>query len=122
MAGHTGILATSNQITYLAGANVNATYVAEAYVNVYVALAEGLINTATRFNWCDVYAGLDSDVQGVLAMATSAKTAQMIIQADPSGMPSREAETRLDYLENLFQNCIEVLRDIKNREWVKDQT
>jgi hypothetical protein len=114
----TGILATTAQIQHMAGANCSAVSNVEAYTNVYVALAEGIVNTLTRENWCDSYTGLNTDVKGVLALATASKAAQMVINYDLSGMGGREAETRLDFLENVFNNCIKILQDIIAKDFV----
>lgn len=113
----TGILATTAQIQYMAGANVSATSSAEGYTNTYVALAEGAINVLTRRNWCDAYGALNTDVKGVLAQAAASYSAMMVINYDLSGMTAREAETRLDFLRDCFERCIRILQDIKAQDF-----
>jgi len=115
----TGILATTAQIQYKAGAKASATSKAEGYTNTYVAMAEGVINSMTNYNWCDAYAGLDSDVKGVLADAASNLAAIYVIQYDMSGYTTRmEAETMCDILYAMFLNDIEILKKAANRDFI----
>ena len=115
----TGILATTAQIQYKAGANASSTSKAEGYTNTYVAMAEGVINTMTKYNWCDAYSSLNTDVKGILADAASNLAAMYVINYDMSGFSSRqEAETMLDVLYNGFTRDIEILKEIKNQDFM----
>jgi hypothetical protein len=116
-----GIMATTQQVLDKAGANVSSTSSAEAYTNRFVAQAEAVVNSLTRYNWNDDYAGLNVDVKGLLSDAVACYAAMMVIQYDMSGMSSREAETRLDFLRDAFERNIRALIDIKVRDFVKGE-
>ena len=117
----TGILATTQQILDKAGANVSATASAEAYTNRYVAQAESYINARTRYNWSDAYSGLNADVKGILADAAASFAAMMVINYDLSGIGSREAETRLDFLHDSLERNMRALEDIKVRDFINGE-
>ena len=61
-----GIFTKNADIQALAGVNANATEKLTAATDVYVLTVEGSINAATRFNWSDVFSGLNVDVKGIL--------------------------------------------------------
>ena len=116
----TGIFCTGTEVGRKAGAGVNSTAVTEAYTNDFIAQAESYINTATRYNWSDEYAGLNSDVKGILKMAASNLAAIFCIQYDMSGYTSRyEAETMCDILKTVANECIYILRDMKAQTFIK---
>jgi hypothetical protein len=50
--------ALGTPMTYLAGANVNATYVGAAYLAEFGLQAESIINTESGYNWSDWYTAL----------------------------------------------------------------
>lgn len=115
----TGILATTAQIQYKAGAGASSTSKAEAYTNIYVAMAEGVINTMTNKNWCDAYGTLNTDVKGILADAASSLAAMYVIQYDMSGFSSKaEAETMLNVLRDSFVRDVEILKLEANKDFV----
>lgn len=117
----TGIFATTAEIGYKAGSGKSSTSSAEAYTNSYVAQAESIINSATRYNWSDAYSGLNADVKGILKDAASNLAAMYVIQYDMSGYTSLgEAQTMLDLLRDAFERDIKLLIDIKTRDFVNE--
>ena len=96
---------------------MSATASAEGYLNLFCALAEGVINTMTKYNWNDAYSGLNTDVQGVLATACASYAAMMVINYDTSSMTAREAETRLDFLRDMFERSINVLEEVDKQKF-----
>src|SRR4030042_1400211 len=95
-----GTLCTNGNVVYKAGANVNATYSAEGYTNVYIKLAEGKICLDTRYDWVTNYASVSTIGKEILREAVSCYTAIDVINADPSGLPggSNEALTKINVL------------------------
>lgn len=110
---YTGIFCTELEIQYKAGANASAS-ITEALRNSFVEQAESAINTATRYNWTDKYATLNTDVKRVLSEAASNLAAIYCISYDMSGFTSRgEAESMVTILRDAYLRCLSVLRDIK---------
>ncbi len=120
--GDEGIFATTAEVQRKVGANVSATSNAEAFINQYMTEVESLINCAARFNFSDVYATLNADIKGVLKMAASAAAAMMVINYSTSGMPKREAETRLDVLQNQYNLAMAELKDIEVKDFMEDES
>ncbi len=111
-------LALSGAALFKAGANVSTALV-EADYDYALLQAEGAINTATRFNWIDVYSTLNVDVKFVLEEACSDLAAIYLIQYDMSGYTSRgEAESMITVLRDGFLRDISLLKDIKQQTFV----
>jgi len=107
-----GIFATTAEVARKAGANASAVSVAEAYVNDYMTQAESTINAVTRYNWSDNYAGLDSDVKGILKEAASNLAAIYVITYDMSGFTTRtEAEDMINVLRDGYLRALSILVD-----------
>jgi len=85
-----GTLCTQGNVAYWAGANVNATYTAEAYTNVYIKAAEGAICTETRYDWVTNYASVSTIGKEALRKATACLAAIDCVNADMSGFTSRQ--------------------------------
>lgn len=113
-----GIFATTEEVKRKAGANVSATSAVELYINDYMTQVESLINSDTKYNWSDAYSGLNVDVKGVLKLAASSKAAMMVISFDMSGMALAEAETRLDVLNDQYNQAIKELKVIATQDFV----
>ena len=115
----TGIFATTAEVQMKAGANASSVSNTELYINSFIAQAESEINTATRFNWSDVYSSLNDDVKRILKEAASNLAAMYVINYDLSGFSSRyEAETMLDVLRDGYVRALSLLRDIKTRDFI----
>ena len=113
-----GVFATTAEVQRKTGAQASSVSNVEAYINDFITQAESLINTETRFNWSDAYAGLDVDVKGILKMAASAKAAMLVINYDLTGFSSRERETMLDVLKDEYNMAIKLLREIKAKDFI----
>jgi hypothetical protein len=113
-----GIFATTAQIQAKAGSGASSVAKAEAYTNVYIAEAESYINSTTRHNWSDDYAGLNTDVKYLLREAASNIAAMYVIQFDMSGYTSlQEAQTMLSVLWDRTLKCIDLLKDWKVKDF-----
>lgn len=115
----TGIFATTAEVQRKVGAGANSTANAEAYINQFMTEAESFINATTRYNWSDAYSGLNVDVKGLLKEAASNIAASYVIQYDMGGYTSRnEAVTMINYLWARANECIQLLRDIKTKDFI----
>jgi hypothetical protein len=114
----TGILATTAQVQALVGANASTTFNAESYINTYVALAEGVVNTASAYNWCDAYATLNTDVKGILADTVGSYAAKKVINADPDAIGRTTAEFKINVLLDDFVRGINILKDLNARKFI----
>ena len=85
-----GTLCTNSNVQYWAGANANSTYTAEAYTNVYIKAAEGLVCLETRYDWVTNYSSVSTIGKETLRLAAATLAAISAIQADMSGYTSRQ--------------------------------
>lgn len=115
----TGILCTQTDVQYKAGAGASSTATAEAYTNAFIHMAEGVICATTRYNWCDVYSTLNSDVKGILRDVASSLAAMYCIQYDMGGFNSRvEAETQLDVLRDSVMRGLKLLESQEVKSFI----
>lgn len=114
----TGIFCTTADVQRKAGASASTTSNTETYINQFVGEAESLINCTTRFNWSDVYSGLNTDLKYILRDCASCLAAMMVIQYDMSGYQSRQAETMLDVLRDRAEKCLKLLEDQKTKVFI----
>ncbi|MEK7661936.1 MAG: hypothetical protein AAB355_00320 [Patescibacteria group bacterium] len=101
-----------------AGANASAVSNTEAYINQFMTEAESFINCSSEYNWSDAFSTLNVDVKGILKMAASCFAAMCVLNFDPSGIPSREFETRIDVLDYMMNKAIAELNKIKVRQFM----
>lgn len=111
------IFATTAEVARKAGDNASATSVAVAYVDDFMTQVESFINSATRYNWSDAYAGLDVDVKGVLKECASDLAAIYVLNYKPSGddgkMSRVEYEDRVNTLKDNALRALSILREIE---------
>jgi len=115
-----GIFATTAEVLRKAGARVSSVSSAEAYVNQYVADGESWINAVTGVNFSDLYAALNEDLRDVLKRWLVALAASDVIDYDTAGIGGREAETRLDFLDNQANKCQALLKDKIPTDFVRE--
>ena len=115
-----GIYCKFANITARVGTRASAVSNVVAWTDVIVLDVENMINVMTRKNWSDGYAALDVDVKYLLMDAASCMCAMYVIQYDMSGMPSREAETRLDFLRDSFYRDVGLLKDINMQTFMDE--
>ena len=95
-----GIFATTTEVQAKVGANASSVSNTESFINSYLSNAESEINSTVRFNFSDNYSTLNIDVKKILTNVSSAMAATDVLNYDFSAMDQREAETRLDVLNN----------------------
>jgi len=117
MPGDTGIYCTTAAVQAKAGSRCSATSNVEGWINTADLEAEGVINAFCGKVFATTpaaFAALPAAAKYLLSAAASSYVASMVIQYDMSGMPAREAETRLDFLRDNFWTCIKQLQDRAN--------
>ncbi|MFA5051311.1 MAG: hypothetical protein WC499_04325 [Patescibacteria group bacterium] len=85
-----GTLCGQTDVAKKAGANASATSVAEAYTNVFIKEAEGLLCTASRYDWVTNYASISTIGKEILRDAVASYSAVKVISYDMSGFTSRQ--------------------------------
>jgi len=115
-----GTFCTTEEVQRKTGASLSGTYInSEACINDFTAQAEGLINSATEYNWTDNYAALNDDVKGILKVAESAKAAMMVITYDIDEVGRTTAETMLDVLKDEWNIAITLLKKAAIRGFIQ---
>ena len=113
-----GIFATTAEVQRKVGVNVSSVSNTEAFINQYMTEAESWINAKTGVNYSDTFTSLNVDKKGLLKMAASCMAAVDVISYDTSGIPAREAETRIDVLTDKYQKAISMLKQKKASDFV----
>ena len=85
-----GTLASQPDVAKLAGANASSTSVAEAYTNVYIKEAEGLLCAKSRYDWVTNYASISTIGKEILRDAVASYAAVKVVLYDMSGFSSRQ--------------------------------
>lgn len=115
-----GTLCINADVLKKAGASASSTATAEAYTNVYIKMAEGLLCAAARYDWVTNYASVSTIGKEVLRDAASSYAAVMAINYQMSGFTSRqEALVMVNILWAQFQETLRLLReDNKYKDFV----
>lgn len=115
-----GIFATTLQVQRKAGVYASAVANTEAYINDYMFQVESVINATVRFNFSDNFAGLNTDVKGLLTSMASDMAASYVIAYDMSSFLSRaEAENKINILRDNYLRGLSVLRDRNVQTFMK---
>lgn len=85
-----GTLAINADVLKKAGANASTVSKAEAYTNVYIKEAEGLLCTASRYDWKTNYASISTIGKEILRDAVASYAAVKVINYDMSNFSSRQ--------------------------------
>lgn len=102
-----------------AGINANVVAKATAATDIYVEDVESMINCATRHNWSDSFASMNSRAQGLLIETGACLCAINVIAQDMSGFTSRiEAEDMINVLRDTALRNISIMRDKKTQEFM----
>lgn len=114
--------ALATEMVYKAGANVNATAVANAYTLAFGLMAESVINAASGFDWSAWYTSYSATYPHVAHLLVDAATnlgAIYIINYDMSGLLNiQEAVSRINVLYAAYLNDLALLKDEKSKDFV----
>jgi len=115
-------LCLSGAVLLKSGANASTYFTAgttsEARISALITQAESEVCVATRYNWIDIYGSLNVDVKYILESAVSNLAAMYVIQYGIEGYVSRSAETMLDVLHDAYIREVELLKDLKQRDFM----
>lgn len=115
-----GTLCINANVEHFSGANGSATADAEAYTNVYILEAEGIICAAARYDFVTNYALLTDRAKEFLRDATAGLAAISVISYDMSGYTSRiEAENMINILWAKWKQAKKLIEDQKFVTWSK---
>ncbi len=109
-----GTLCGQPDVEKYAGTKANATSVAEAYTNVYIKEAEGVIAGILRFDVVTNYTNFNSTSKELLREAAAVYAAIGVIAYDMSGYTSRiEAENMINICWAKWRTIRKIILDQK---------
>ena len=105
-------LTTSGAAVNKAGTHANSTICASGTALAkWSDDAEGYVESQTRRTWVANYTGLSTGIKGVLSDIVSSKVAMNIVAFDTTGYLTREADTLLNYNDDIVTKGLGVLKD-----------
>lgn len=111
-----GTLCGNTDVEKYSGLNANSTADAEAYTNVYILEAEGVIVALARFDFVGSYSDLTSIAKEFLREAAAVYAALGVIMYDMNSYTSRiEAEDMVNVLITKWETAKAI---ILNQDWV----
>ena len=115
-----GTLCINADVLKKAGLNANSTATAEAYTNVFIKMAEGILSTAARYDWKTNYSSISTIGKEILRDAASSYAAVLAMNYDMSGYTSRqETLVMVNILWAGFQKTIDLFeKDNDYRDFV----
>ena len=117
-----GIYCTLDDVQYKAGVKASATSKAEAYVTIYVGMAEAVINVACRRIFAvdaTAFSALPTGTRKILSDAASNLAAIYVINFDLSGFTTRlEAEDMVNILRDAFLRDLAILKEKEHQTFL----
>ena len=115
-----GITATEAEIDQKSGAGVSTSFT-DTMKTQALLMAEGRLNSETKFNWSDWYAlNPDVDLKHTVTSVTASLVAMDAINYDMKGYTSRlEAQTMLDVLDGIVKAGLRTLKEIDKKNWIE---
>ena len=114
-----GIFATTAEVQRKVGVGVSSVSNTEAFINQYMAEAESFINNVSGVNYSDSYTGLNEDTRDILKRWAVALAAIDVINYDTTGIGGREAETRMDVLSDIANQCKAEMKEKRGSDFLK---
>ena len=115
--------ALATEMAMKAGANVNSTATGATYTLAFGLMAEGIINTASGYNWSDWYTAYSAtypDVASLLVDAATNLGAIYIINYDMSGFTNiQEAVARINTLYQMYISAVALLKEEGKKDFVR---
>lgn len=110
---------TAQAIDY-AGSGANATITADTTtLTEWIEEAESHINIVAQYDFTTDFSNLSANFKNILRETAAAMTAQKIVMYDFSGyLGAREAETLLDFLENIIVRNLARIKDDNVQEYM----
>ncbi len=117
----TGTMCTLAEAVDKAGALASAISTNEIIANTSVLESESYINSATKYNWIDVYSTLNADVQKILNETTACLAAIKMAAYNFAGYSdNEEVELMINIYREIIERNIEILKDLDVQKWFED--
>ncbi len=117
----TETLCTAAMVSFMAGSNAPSISAGEA--TILINRAEGVIATTTRYDWVANYAAMGANTKKILEEAAAAYAAIDQIKYNASSYDSlKEAELMMNGNWTKYKECIKLLKDKVETDWLKQQT
>lgn len=118
-----GTLCINADVLKAVGEDINTTYTAEEFTNVYIKQAEGKISVASQYDWVTNYSGSSAIGKEFLRQLCAAIAGTESIKADMSGIQQlAEGQTRLNVLSDVISSGLSLLKDKDKIQFIKDGT
>ena len=115
-----GITATEAQIDQKTGSGVSTSYT-DTMKTQALLQAENRLNVITGVNYSDSFGSLNVDVSNMVTETTASIVAIEAILYDTSGYRSLlEAQTKIDYLDDVITKNLNLLKEKKNTDFITD--
>ncbi len=109
-------LTTSGAAVLKAGVHANAITTSGSSLAKWSDDAEGYVEATTRRKWVDNYTGLSTGIKGVLSDIVSSKVAMAIIAYDTTGYLTREADTLMNFNDEIITKGLGILKDFDSNQ------
>lgn len=117
-----GIMATTQQVQDMVGADASGTSNIEAFINRYVLRAENYINAAVTFDFSAAYSGLTIQVKSILSLFVSAMAANMVINYDVDAIGRSTATLRMNVNKDFMNMALTELKNKNTQDFMNADT
>ena len=117
-----GIMATTEEVQDMVGANANTTANTEAFINRFVLRAENYINAAVTFDFSAAFSGLTIQVKSILSLFVSAMAANMVINYDPDAIGRGTANLKLNVNKDFMNMALTELKNKNTQDFMNEDT
>ena len=104
-------LCTSGAAVLKAGTHANSISTSGSALAEWSTEAEGKIEADTGFSWVTNYSGLSTGIKGALSEVCSSLIAMKIIAYDVTGYLRREADTLMNFNDEIVTKGLATLKD-----------
>ena len=107
-----GTLAINADVIKKAGLYASAVSGADAYTNVFIKQAEGVLSSNAKYDFVTNYAGISTIGKEFLRDAVSSYAALMVINYDTTGyFKAVDYQVKYDYNYSIWAEAINLIRD-----------
>ena len=107
-----GTLVTDAQVLFFVGENPGANQIIEANVDFAILMAEAQIFLETDTDFVANYSSVDANLKQVLAMATAAKAAMLLINQNQNTWQLATSQSKLNVLDIQYSEAIDRLKKV----------
>ena len=99
-----------------AGVHANSAIIASAATLLnWCTEEEGFICMETHYDWIANYTGLNARIKGALSKACGAAIGMRIVDYNITGYLTREADTKMNFLTDVYGQCLKFLSIKQNQ-------